>query len=255
MTMKIAASDYDGTLYVDGRVDPEEIAAITRWRSAGNIFGLATGRDLSLTVYETDRWGIPFDFLVCLNGATVYDRDRKNLQSIDIPDEIMPDLLGHPAIRQSLFYQLCAEGLLYLHVNGEEIPPLPHRPPTAMVSFEESLRVKKIQQVAMIYQDAEECEQCAAALRKSFENVLSPQRNGRALDVTRQGVDKSTGIATVAALSGWSENELLAVGDNLNDIPMLRRFRGFAVERAEDAVKREAAAVCASVGQMLDSNR
>ena len=47
--MKIAATDFDGTLCPIGEPIPEEnIRAIKAWQAAGNKFGIATGRGLSL---------------------------------------------------------------------------------------------------------------------------------------------------------------------------------------------------------------
>ena len=41
--MKILASDYDGTLNYNG-FDSQKLDAIARWRAAGNLFGLVSGR-------------------------------------------------------------------------------------------------------------------------------------------------------------------------------------------------------------------
>ena len=41
--MKILGSDYDGTLTCGG-IEETKIAAIHRWREAGNRFGIVTGR-------------------------------------------------------------------------------------------------------------------------------------------------------------------------------------------------------------------
>ena len=40
--MRLAVSDYDGTLKIDNAVSLENIAAVTAWRKAGNLFGIAT---------------------------------------------------------------------------------------------------------------------------------------------------------------------------------------------------------------------
>ena len=54
--MKIAFSDYDGTLSVsDTGVTAETIEAIHAWRSSGNKFGIVTGRSYDLIAMETNR--------------------------------------------------------------------------------------------------------------------------------------------------------------------------------------------------------
>ncbi|MBQ1510781.1 MAG: HAD hydrolase family protein, partial [Selenomonadaceae bacterium] len=42
--MKIAASDFDGTLNDNEKgISPENVAAISEWQADGNKFGLVTG--------------------------------------------------------------------------------------------------------------------------------------------------------------------------------------------------------------------
>ena len=68
--MKLAACDYDGTLFRRGQVSREDLEAITAWREAGHLFGLATGRDFNLTRTEIEHYSIPFDFIICNTGAS-----------------------------------------------------------------------------------------------------------------------------------------------------------------------------------------
>jgi hydroxymethylpyrimidine pyrophosphatase-like HAD family hydrolase len=58
------------------------------------------------------------------------------------------------------------------------------------------------------------------------------------LVVRASGVDKGTAIDWVARHHGVTAAEVVAVGDWLNDIPMLRRAgRSFAMAQAPNAVK------------------
>ena len=48
--MKVAASDYDGTLLRGGKIDEETKEGIARWRAAGHKFGVVSGRDYGMRV-------------------------------------------------------------------------------------------------------------------------------------------------------------------------------------------------------------
>lgn len=48
--------------------------------------------------------------------------------------------------------------------------------------------------------------------------------------------------------------KVFAIGDNLNDLPMLRKFRGFTVESGTMEAKAEAEKVYVSVAEMLREN-
>jgi len=48
--------------------------------------------------------------------------------------------------------------------------------------------------------------------------------------------------------------KVFAIGDNLNDLPMLRKFCGFTVESGTMEAKAEAEKVYVSVAEMLREN-
>ena len=53
-------------------------------------------------------------------------------------------------------------------------------------------------------------------------------------------------------LRRWGEaKEVLVIGDDMNDLPMIRHFNGHAVANAAPEVRDAASSVFLSVGQML----
>lgn len=66
------AADYDGTIAAEGRVDPQTIEALKRFKATDRRLVLVTGRrldDLKSIFAETDL----FDRIVAENGAVLYD--------------------------------------------------------------------------------------------------------------------------------------------------------------------------------------
>jgi HAD superfamily hydrolase (TIGR01484 family) len=75
------ATDYDGTLAADGRVDDPTIAALTRFQAAGRRLILVTGRELDELRDRCPRLDL-FDRVVAENGALLYrpgDRSERIL--------------------------------------------------------------------------------------------------------------------------------------------------------------------------------
>ena len=72
--MKIIASDYDGTLN-HGGIDDKKRDAIKKWRKAGNLFGLVSGRGLADLVELPKRNSFECDFLLASNGAVAAKTD------------------------------------------------------------------------------------------------------------------------------------------------------------------------------------
>ena len=71
--MKVAASDYDGTLLRGGKIDEETLLAVKKWRAAGNKFGVISGRDYGMLVPQLRAFGLEFDYTVCNNGGIIRD--------------------------------------------------------------------------------------------------------------------------------------------------------------------------------------
>jgi hydroxymethylpyrimidine pyrophosphatase-like HAD family hydrolase len=71
MRFHALATDYDGTLAHDGRMDPPTVAALERARAAGRKLVLVTGRVLPELLQMCHRLDL-FDLAVIENGAVLY---------------------------------------------------------------------------------------------------------------------------------------------------------------------------------------
>ena len=87
------ATDYDGTLAHDGRVDDETLHALDRLRLSGRKLILVTGRQLDDLQSVFPRFDI-FDRIVAENGAVVYTPETREKQVLaDPPPQPFIDLL------------------------------------------------------------------------------------------------------------------------------------------------------------------
>ena len=111
---------------------------------------------------------------------------------------------------------------------------------------------KKINQIALGFDTPEEAQESVDALNKKFGNKIYAQRNYNSVDIVAAGINKSTGIEKILELRNWRGAEVFVIGDESNDLPMIKKFGGYTVVTAKDFVKREAKAVFDSVGDMLN---
>ena len=91
-------------------------------------------------------------------------------------------------------------------------------------------------------------------IHRGFQGQLSAVSNGKFIDVVVSGSDKGSGMERLLECMGWQGMKVFAIGDNLNDLPMLRKFRGFTVESGTMEAKAEAEKVYVSVAEMLREN-
>lgn len=252
--MLIAATDYDGTLCINGNVAPGVLDAVRQWRLRGNRFGIVTGRDRDMILHPAGLWDIPFDFLVCCNGAAIYDQDTTMLAARYLEDTVIPDILRHPAATASLHFELCHPEATLLHVLHPDswFPRL--GTPFREVTLNGALALTNLLQIGLAYTTEEESKRNAAALNAAFGERLRAHQNGVCIDITPEDVNKAQGLCDLLNHFAWPEENLLVIGDGGNDIPMLKRYNGFTVPNADAAVKAEAKKVFDDVGAMLTAH-
>ena len=74
--------------------------------------------------------------------------------------------------------------------------------------------------------------------RREYDSGCSVRSGDHFLDIVATGASKGEGLKQLAALLGIESGDIYAVGDNMNDIDMLRvAGHSYAVANAEDAVK------------------
>lgn len=72
--MKILASDFDNTLFVnDPEIFAKNIAAIKKFIANGNIFCIITGRNYSYLKQDLIKYNIPYSYLICADGAKIFN--------------------------------------------------------------------------------------------------------------------------------------------------------------------------------------
>ena len=76
-------------------------------------------------------------------------------------------------------------------------------------------------------------------------------KNNICIDIVDATVNKAYGLRCVAELFGGEESDVIAVGDNLNDLDMLEAFRSYAMENGVEEVKRVADQTVKTVTELI----
>jgi hydroxymethylpyrimidine pyrophosphatase-like HAD family hydrolase len=90
LKFRALATDYDGTLACDGRVDAPTLAALRRARDEGLLLLLVTGRELP-SLFNTFADTAVFHLIVAENGAVLYDPGTTTIEPLAPPPP--PELL------------------------------------------------------------------------------------------------------------------------------------------------------------------
>ena len=81
MTFRVLATDYDGTIAFEGKVDADTVESLRTAAAAGLAPVLVTGRELS-DLFNTFEYGDLFRYIVAENGAVLYDPRTRHAETL-----------------------------------------------------------------------------------------------------------------------------------------------------------------------------
>jgi hydroxymethylpyrimidine pyrophosphatase-like HAD family hydrolase len=112
---RVLATDYDGTLAYDGKVDEATIHALREAKAQGLQLVMVTGRELA-DLFNTFDHPELFERIVAENGAVLYDPASKNVEVIaSPPPRALVERLQRQAIPLSVGHSIVATVEPYEH--------------------------------------------------------------------------------------------------------------------------------------------
>jgi len=227
--MKIIASDYDGTLN-HGGIDDKKRNAIKEWREKGNKFGIVSGRmaDDLIRIYKKDE--LELDFLLACNGAVILTTDGKILKEDRIDGDILKQLLDFLFSLGADWATIQSDRSYIIDENDNDRLPDEFTRKTLP-------NLKYFIQVSTILEEDEEAEKVTNAVREKFGNKLNPLQNGRCIDIVSSRINKAKGLYDYLELVGGKYEDMITVGDNINDTHMIKEFRSYAMANGVQSIK------------------
>jgi len=219
---KMVALDMDGTLLNDRQeISEANIQALKGCLDKGILICLSTGRGMHSVRPYLGLIGADIP-LVTTNGSEVWERPDR-LHSRTVLDAQHVIQLHDWAVRHDVWYWGTDPHRVYNRNSWCEDPEEVHWLKFGVHTEDAGL----LQQLRSL---AEEMD--------CFEITNSHPAN---LEFNPKGVNKAAGLRQVCQLYGLSMDEVVAMGDSLNDIAMIREAGlGVAMGNAQEEVKRAA---------------
>lgn len=251
MKYRLFLSDFDGTLVrSDGTISQRNIEAIARYRRAGGIFAVCTGRMLTSILPRLHELGLGDGLAVAFQGATIADVATGKL----LKDEGFGEEDALRVVRlleaEDVHIHIYTVDALYANRDDEllriyeEICRVRRTAVIAKLSdFIEEKHPRVVKALAMVEPEkkAALAARLSAALGERFFVTCS---SDWLVEIMPAGQDKASAAEFLSAYYGVPKEEIAAIGDQLNDLPLLRAAGGrFAVANAEEELKREATVV------------
>lgn len=243
--MKIIGSDYDGTLNHNG-IDDAKREAIERWRAAGNVFAIVSGRGVEdmKKIYAEKKFGC--DYFVADSGAVIMTPDGKVISQVRCDGGVARPLIT------KLFEIGCDSAFVHtdfpcsVFTDEEDVIKKGGFP------FENMPEIPWFTQISTFLPDLESAERVTAAIKELFGDKVNPMQNGTCIDIVRNDMNKAKGLYILAEHLGAEYEDIIAVGDNTNDRDMIAEFRSYAMENCNDAIKALANCVISDVTELIE---
>jgi Cof subfamily protein (haloacid dehalogenase superfamily) len=237
-TYRMIAIDLDGTLLSpEGRVTERAKAAVHNCLSAGLLVCFATGRNWTESKTVLDAVA-HYDSAVFVGGAHVVDTKQqvtlhRTMMHSRLAAEVCRDLesSGHAVLAlqdtgtAGVDYLITADVALnpatahWMRVTAAKV----HRVPSlADYRHEHTIRVGIVaepDEVARVEKELAE----KFGERIMMMSIRVPQAGVTVLEVFDPAVNKWEGIMHVARRHGITAEQIIAIGDDVNDVPMLTR--------------------------------
>ncbi|BDR58958.1 Cof-type HAD-IIB family hydrolase [Xylocopilactobacillus apicola] len=250
MKYKLIASDLDETLLNDDKhVGEKTREAIRKARAKGVLFVPNGGRGYTLirqTLDEIDALNKPGEYVVSFNGSVITENKNERVIEKTLMDFDLINQLFQIGEDHSLpMHIYCMEEIYVCNLNESEKDYLDRMGFPYQVFDEPSidfLRDQPLVKMLFMNQDRSQLEALREEVPKDVLDVTTTTySSNRYLEFNTGGVNKGKGLLQLAKLLDISPEEIIAVGDNSNDLSMIEAAGlGVAVENAIPEIKKAA---------------
>lgn len=195
--MKILASDFDLTLFVnDEDVLYENIKSINKFMKLGNIFCIITGRNYSDIKLLLNKYQIPYNYLICEDGAKIFDSTDFCVDTTMLDSSKVTKLVSF--FNNSEFSYYLDDGY-----NNTD-------------NYNDCVKI------SAEFKDKEKAIQFLEKIKKEVDVYTYLSRTH--INIIDSSIDKCIALKKILKFENINENHLYVIGDAINDKEMIREF-------------------------------
>lgn len=197
--MKVLASDFDLTLYVDDlEIVKKNVMAIRYFMKNGNLFGIITGRNYSDIKVLLNQYDIPYHYLMCQDGAKLFDSMDYCFSTVSLSREDIVRIV--PVLEEYHFDYYLDDGY------------------NETTNMDDCVKV-----VGVIGNRREEAQKVVDILiKEGFYAYLSMYY----INILDSSVNKKNALEKLLVHADCYKEDLYVIGDSVNDLEMLTSFQG-----------------------------
>lgn len=230
--IKLIVSDLDGTLLCNHQVSKENKQTIKELKEAGYLFTVATGRHINSARKIVEELDLDLP-IICNNGAhIVTPKSFETIESISMSQTSLTRILDY-FIEQDLTYMLTTTEDIYLTndmkqavMNEAGDIPMTVLSKEEMISHHQDTIIKLL----VVEFDQDKLDDLQTYIN-TFEDVSAVVSANGFLNIGHSQATKGNGLVYLADVLGLSLDQILAIGDQENDLSMITKAGiGIAME-------------------------
>lgn len=260
----LLASDLDKTLIFDNKISEENKDAIRRFKEAGGIFAISTGRPYNGVEKVIEELKVEPDYLILNNGALIITGNGEIAHREFIPFNIV----------KSIFNDMDNNEVLISVETGFRTYPIDLKSKGAEVTFisEIDSTFKNLELIDKLDQVFEEDKEKIAAIslflprvginvvqdacdyiNDNYGNYVIAYRNTRFIDIVPAGCSKGSGVMWVSKEENIDIKNVYVIGDSWNDDSMFEiTDKSFTFTYAEEELKSKTNYIVETVAECID---
>lgn len=202
--MKIIVSDFDNTFF--DTAFKKNIDRINKFVKDGNMFIIATGRNMQQLQHEIYDKNISCEYYICNDGAAIYDHDLNIIYRKDIKPEVVKPIFqilnSEPDILE-----------VYIDTTNGYVTDY-YRACNKLVAkpFDKINAQKLLSSILKKYPDVN------GYLSENWININD------------KSVSKGNAIEYLKKYFNLNSNDIYTIGDNINDLSMMKKYNSFAIK-------------------------
>jgi len=224
--MKIIISDFDGTLF-DEEFEAN-VNAIKRFTDAGNKFIIATGRAINSLSEDLSMVDIDCEYYVCNDGAVIFDKYFNVVFRKDLNREVVRPIFNMLQDDENILETLIDTSHGYVSdssANANGIIARPYDKTKATITL--GTIVRRFPEVH-------------GYISRNWINIID------------RSLNKSTAINFLIESYRFNKNDIITVGDGLNDYDMIKDYNGYTLTKGHEDLKTISRGVVANLSELVD---
>lgn len=237
--IKLIAVDMDGTLLDEhGQLPPDVLPIVKEVEGRGQRFTLISGRPIIFMQHIAEALAITTP-MVAFNGGALFENGRIIASAPFSMAPLRPVLEEADRRGATVLIYTATEAFALTETEWVIKNKTTIRRYTIITPTFEMWQRMQVLKIALLYHHDEAIWGRIDPLLDPFEGTYAINRYGsRLCEIMDRGVNKARGLAQLAALLKIPLEEVLAIGDDVNDREMLKEAGiGVAVNNATESAK------------------